>query len=286
MSCCPASNSWTSLTPQRFTHFSWLGNLTELPIELLSGLQAARMQAAWTGEHTARSNAVHCGNVLLSSCACGIFTTVSETRQQLLQFTRSSRGAGLPPPSPPFYRPCRRMLALAQALLAWAPQAAEAPPALLVSPDGRPPLVLQFCSGCNSVCVLANLADRLRMQPAAAFRIAAACQMVFDVGRRITPVIAAAVESDAAAGQHADPVMLGMLNTLSVQQLDAVVGCLRLLFPGRLRAVEAAFVRSTARPAVLVPWLAEVSRAVLALRDWREGASGRGREGRAAGRQG
>ncbi|PRW60531.1 hypothetical protein C2E21_1213 [Chlorella sorokiniana] len=169
-----------------------------------------------------------------------------------------------------------RMMALAQALLAWAPQAAGAPAALLASSDGRPPLVLQFCAGCHSLVVLTTIASQLATQPSTAFRIAAACQLVFDAGRRITPAIAAEVEADAAAGRQIDAGRLGMLKSLAAQQLEAVSGCARLLLSDGQEQVAAAFARSTARPAVLVPWLQEVSRAVLALRGQHGGASAAG----------
>lgn len=172
-------------------------------------------------------------------------------------------------PRPPcLSRSC--MLALARALLAWSPQAAEALPALLATPGVRLPQLAQFGGGCYSLMALASLAGQLRMQPAAAFRIAATCQLVFDVGRLTTAAIAASVEADAAAGRQADANTLSLLATLTTLQLEAVMACSKLVHEEAHGSVVAAFARSTARPAVLVPWLAAMSRAVLALRGWRE----------------
>lgn len=157
---------------------------------------------------------------------------------------------------------CSRMLALAQALLAWSPEAAEALPALLASPDVRPPWLLRFSGGCYSLVALASLALQLRMQPATAFRITTACQLVFDVGRLSTSVIAADIEAGAAAGRQALAEFVSLLMTL---QLEAVMACSKLMQQAtrtNLEAaanVETAFARSTARPAVLVPWLAAMS---------------------------
>lgn len=163
----------------------------------------------------------------------------------------------------------RCLLALSQALSEWSAKATEALGALLVGPAARPPWVLQFSAGCCIIAGLVSLAKRpgAGIQPSAAFRIATACQLIFEVGRPITAVVAAEVEADAAAGQPPDEVTLGLLSSLASDQLEAVTGCLSLLQPKAVTTVGAAFARSTARPAVMLPWLAEVARAVRSLKD-------------------
>ncbi|PRW60330.1 hypothetical protein C2E21_1211 [Chlorella sorokiniana] len=124
-----------------------------------------------------------------------------------------------------------RMVALAQALLDWAPMAVHALPTLLVGWEARPPWLLQFAAGCTSLAALSDLVWHLEVQRRTAFHIAAACQLVFGLGRR-------------AMGLHA---------------VAAVTRALRRRGQGNAKA---AFARSTARPAVLLPWLMVVLRAV------------------------
>ena len=161
------------------------------------------------------------------------------------------------------------LLSLSQALVQWSGRAAEGLAALLVGPAGRPPWLLQFTAGCCSITALVSLAKRLGagMQPGTAYRIAAACQLVFDTGRHCIAIITAEIEADVAAGGPPDQVTLGLLASLAAYQLEAVVGCMLLLQQDRQTTVGAAFARSTARPAVLLPWLAAIARAVLVLKD-------------------
>ncbi|KAI7839791.1 hypothetical protein COHA_006590 [Chlorella ohadii] len=77
----------------------------------------------------------------------------------------------------------RRMLALAQALTAWAPQAAGALEAWIGNLDTQPVVLVPLTTACNCLAAIANMATRLGVQPGAAFRIAAACQLVFGAGR-------------------------------------------------------------------------------------------------------
>lgn len=157
---------------------------------------------------------------------------------------------------------------LCQALVEWAPQAAEPLPALLAALDVSPPCLMQFSAGLYSLSAVATMAGRLGVQPSAAFRIASACQLVFDLGRRCTAIIAASAEAGAAAGRPSSSATLGMLTSLVAMQLEAVGGCFQLLQPQAYPQTQAAvaFVRSTARPDVLVGWLREVARAMAVLR--------------------
>lgn len=158
------------------------------------------------------------------------------------------------------------MLTLAQALVAWAPGAAQRLAGWLAAPSSQRSMVAPFLAGCDCLSAMATLASRLDVQPGAAFRIAAACQLVFGVGRIITPVLAAQVEITAAAGQQPHPAPLGLLATVCALQLEAVGRWARALLLHDAAHTAAAFARSTARPAALLPWLAAVMRGVLALR--------------------
>lgn len=160
------------------------------------------------------------------------------------------------------------MIALAQALTAWAPQAAAALSAGLANPGMQPPWVVQFIGGCSCLTALAALARGLGVQPAAAFRIAAACQMVFHVGRISTAAMEARVRGQAAAGLPTHAPLLEGLDALIEGQLEAARSVVHLLQQDGCTSVAAAFARSTAKPAVLVPWLVQISHAMLALRGW------------------
>lgn len=149
-------------------------------------------------------------------------------------------------------------MALAQALVAWAPLAAAGLKALAATPGSRPSWLVQFHAACISLGAAVRLATRHDMQPPAALRIAAACQLVFDVGRRVTAALAAQTEAVVAAGQRPRADALYTLLALSLMQVEAVAESAYLLHPKQPGSAAAAFARSTAKPAALLPWLAAV----------------------------
>ena len=104
------------------------------------------------------------------------------------------------PPHPPVPLH-RRMLALAQALTAWAPQAAGALEAWIGNLDTQPVVLVPLTTACNCLAAIANMATRLGVQPGAAFRIAAACQLVFGAGRLSVVGMMAKLEAAETAGQ-------------------------------------------------------------------------------------
>lgn len=159
-------------------------------------------------------------------------------------------------------------MALVEALTAWAPQAAEALPAWVASGEVKPPWAMQLTAGYCCLSTLAAMASRLGVQPGTAFRIAAACQLVFGVGQSSIAIATNRAEADAATRQQPSEPTLGLLAALSAVQLQAVASCVTLLRRDQWANAAAAFARSTAKPAALVPWLVKVSRAVLALRGW------------------
>lgn len=82
--------------------------------------------------------------------------------------------------------------------------------------------------------------------------------MVFDVGRRVTAALAAQTEAVVAAGQRPRADALYTLLALSLMQVEAVAESAYLLHPKQPGSAAAAFARSTAKPAALLPWLAAV----------------------------
>lgn len=154
------------------------------------------------------------------------------------------------------------MVALAQALLAFGPLAAEALPTLLVYPVVRPPMLLQLVSACTTLAALAQLAGAAGVQRRTAFHVAAACQLVFDLGQRTMTVLVAQADQAAALGQPPDRRALAALGFLCISQLTAVAGVLRLLRQQAQGNTQAAFARSTAKPGALLPWLLVVLRAL------------------------
>lgn len=158
-----------------------------------------------------------------------------------------------PCPSAP---PRRRMLTLAQELTSWANKAAATNLAhILPGLVSHIPWLPQLDGACTTLAAMALLASKLDVQSSAAFRIVAACQLVFDVGRRVIAAKTAEVEAAVSAGIQPDQFLLLRLAILSDAQLAAVAGATRLLQQEAHSSAAAAFARSTARPSVLLPWM-------------------------------
>ena len=159
-----------------------------------------------------------------------------------------------------FPLPCRQLVALAQSL-------ADVAPALqlAVRSGGSPWLGLQVMAGCKALTgahMLINDLLALRLSSQTAFKMAAACGLVFGPG-------AALVEAPSAPGQlAASSSNVGHATELLYSQLAAVAGTVTtVLGPEQQRRAAAAFAASTGKPAALVPWLVGLCRALLAAAD-------------------
>lgn len=126
------------------------------------------------------------------------------------------------------------------------------------------PWLVQFAAGLTSLSTLVVLAGKLDVPPdaSAAFRIAAACQLVFSVGRHATEVLTAELQAAPALGRWPLAASRHLLAGLCFLQLQTAANCVSLLRPVAPVPATAAFARSIARPAVLVPWLADVAGAL------------------------
>lgn len=157
------------------------------------------------------------------------------------------------------------MFALAQAFISWSPMAAHTLPVQMGGLCGRPPVLVQFLAGCLSLSALGVMTYRLGLEPAAAFCIAAACQMVFEVGPRAAALLAAQMQAVVASRRRPSTEAadeMRWLQTVCSLQFEAVVDSVGELQLERPSSAAVAFARSTAKPAVLLPWLAGVSRAL------------------------
>lgn len=156
------------------------------------------------------------------------------------------------------------MLALAQALFSWATPAAEAMGASPGQAEACLPWLVQFAAGLTCLSTLVVLACTLNVPPdaSAAFRIAAACQLVFSVGQHATAVLTAEIQAAPALGRWPLAASRHLLAGLCFLQLQTAANCMSLLRPVAPVPATAAFARSVARPALLVPWLADVAGAL------------------------
>lgn len=165
--------------------------------------------------------------------------------------------------SPPSLHRCRRVIALAQRLVAWAPQAAEVLDAQMADRGTTITWLPQFAGACRCIQAMAKLARAAGVQPSAAFRITAACQLVFDVGRRANVVLAANLQPSRPAGwqPHFDKVVFSTICHLQLAAVEEML-CLLVLLDESSSAA-AAFARSTARPSAMLPWLGSVAQGLL-----------------------
>ena len=143
-------------------------------------------------------------------------------------------------------------MAVAEAIADLAPAASRM---LSSTGGGSPPpaLVLQLHAGCHVVACCSVLAGALQeLSPTAAFKISAACSLVFG------PCTAwlDGVLSGAQAG--AGPDMTGLLGVCK-DYLQAVGPALGGELLSKQPKAAAAFANSTGKPAALLPWLRAVS---------------------------
>lgn len=158
-------------------------------------------------------------------------------------------------------RACRQLGSAAQGLAELATTAARA----LGQSGGLHPWTLnQVMSGCSALNSCVELACRLARVPSqTAFKLGAACSLVFGPGRAALDVCFA-----AATGSHSSPEALGVLADFAANQLASVMLLASMILePGRQPQAAAAFASSTARPAALLPWLAALTQAVSAALD-------------------
>lgn len=158
-------------------------------------------------------------------------------------------------------RACRQLGAAAQGLAELATAVACA---LAQSGSQHSWTLTQVMSGCSALNSCVELACRLAHLPSqTAFKLGAACSLVFGPGRAALDVCFA-----AAAGSHSNPEAAGVLAGFAATQLASVMSLVsHVLEPGRQPQAAAAFASSTARPSTLLPWLSALTQAVSAALD-------------------
>ena len=153
-------------------------------------------------------------------------------------------------------RACRQLGSAAQGLAELATAAAHA----LAQSGGQQPWKLtQVMSGCSALNSCVTLACRLpRLPSQTAFKLGAACSLVFGPGRRaLEACLTVAMDSLSS------PEAVGLLADVAATQLASVMLLVsEVSEPGRQPQAAAAFAGSTARPSALLPWLAALTRAV------------------------
>ena len=111
------------------------------------------------------------------------------------------------------------------------------------------------CAALASCIVLTCRAPRLSAQ--AAYVLGAACSLVLGPGRTVLE------RSTASFAAHRLPLAAALLPQASICQVQVVTATMdRVLSLDRQPQAAAAFANSTAKPAVLLPWLLTVSRAL------------------------
>lgn len=120
-----------------------------------------------------------------------------------------------------------------------------------------PALLWQLQAGCFTIAGCSLLGDTLQdLSATAAFKIAAACSLVFGTG-------AAWFDRVLEHAQAGAEVSLEPLVSASTDQLRAVAAAVAGKLLARQPKAAAAFANSTGKPAMLLPWLRAVSRAAM-----------------------
>lgn len=120
-------------------------------------------------------------------------------------------------------------------------------------------LISQVDAGCIVLCSCAALASQApQLSPQTAYKLAAACSLVFGPGRTLLEAALDAAQSEPTTA------LARFLPRGCKAQLQAVASTVNgVLVPTSQPQAVAAFASSGARPAVFLPWLAVVSGAVL-----------------------
>lgn len=119
----------------------------------------------------------------------------------------------------------------------------------------------------------AALADGLpQLSPQTAFKLGAAFNLVFGPGRAAIAATLVASSAGVADAQHAAAHLLPRFCDFQLASIACVMGS--LLHPSRQPQAAAAFANSTARPAVLLPWLDVLTRTLSMLHSMRGVPSG------------
>ena len=150
---------------------------------------------------------------------------------------------------------CRQLVAAAQSLL----ELAGAAERCLAQPSSVPAWLLAHTSaGCIALGGCAIAAQHMgHLSVQGAFKIGAAISLVFGPGRvQLEAALDAAQASSTPQELAAIPQLCGVMLTV----VDAIMAA--LLSPDRHPEAAAAFASSTARPPLMLPWLAAVSRAL------------------------
>lgn len=163
---------------------------------------------------------------------------------------------------------CRRLATAARSLSELAVQMAEA----LAQPNGGPSwLHEQIEAGCTALSSCMQLACYVpRLSAQAAFKLGAACSLVLGPGRAALAACLA-----AATAYPAQDALYDLADAVGFQLSAVTITLVGVLHPQHQPQAAAAFASSTAKPAVLLPWLAALTDAMpLALSGADQGGRG------------